>query len=308
MERRVAIGILGGALTSAVGPPAGAADQLRLGAPALDSTALMFYTNEAGFFKSAGLDVDLQAMRNGEAVTVALSGGALDIGCSECVSLILAFRRGIPITIVAASGLQTPDASIGKFFVQKDSTASSGRDLNGKTVAVVGLNGFAQYGTQAWLDKTGGSSGTVKFIQLSGAQIAVALQDGRVDGAFVPEPFVSQVAKVARVIGDPMASISPTLLSSAHFALLPWAKAHADDVRRFQTALRQGADWANKHRDQTAVVLERVARVSPEIVQASTRSFYGDRLEPSQLQPLIEVAAKYGEFTPFPAAEMFFKR
>ena len=64
-------------------------------------------------------------MANGEAVTVALTGGAIDIGCSECVSLILAFHRGMPITIVASGGMQTPALDVGMFFVQKDSNASS---------------------------------------------------------------------------------------------------------------------------------------------------------------------------------------
>lgn len=306
MQRRTAIALFGAAVTGA-SLPARAAERLRLAAPALDATALMFYANDQGFFKNAGLDVDVQAMANGEAVTVALTGGAVDIGCSEVVSLILGYRHGIPITIVAPAGQQSPGTSIGKFFVQNGSSATSGRDLNGKTVAVVGLNGFAQYGTQAWLDKTGGTSSTVKFIRLAGAQIAVALQDGRVDGAFVPEPFVSQVAKVAKAIADPMASIAPSLMTAAHFTMLPWAKAHADEVRRFQEAMRAAAVWANGHRDQTALVLERVARVAPDIVQASTRSSFGDRLDPALLQPLIDVTAKYGGIAPFPAAEMLYR-
>jgi len=192
-------------------------------------------------------------------------------------------------------------------FAQKDSTASTGRDFNGKTIAVVGLNGFAQYGTQFWLDKTGGTSSTCKFIQLSGAQIAVAMQDGRVDAAFVPEPFVSAVRKVAKPITNPMAAIAPTFLSSAHFASSTWAKANPDSVRRFQNAMRQTADWANKNHDQSALILEKVARVSPEVVNASVRSFYGDRLEAGQLQPLIEVAAKYAGFNSFAAGDMIYK-
>lgn len=307
MKRRSALGILGGALAGSHALAARAAGTVRLAAPALDSTALMFYANDQGFFKNAGLDVDVQAMPNGEAVTVALTGGAIDIGCSEAVSLILAFHRGIPITIIAAAGEQVPGAPVGMFFVQKDSTATSGRDLNGKTVAVVGLNGFAQFGTQTWLDKTGGTSSTVKFIQMSGAQIGVALQDGRIDGAFVPEPFVSQVAKVARPVTNPMAAVAPTFMSAAHFALLPWARANPDAVARFQKAIAQTADWANKNHAATALILERVARVAPEVVQASTRSAYGDHVDPKLLQPLIDVAARYGNFPSFPASDMIYR-
>jgi NitT/TauT family transport system substrate-binding protein len=307
MNRRSALGLLGAAAATVAARPARAASRVRLAAPALDNTALMFYADEMGFFKKAGLDADVQAMANGEAVTVALTGNAIDIGCSEVVSLILAHKRGIPITIIAPSGLQTPRSPVGMFFVQKGSTASSGRDLNGKTIAVVGLNGFAQYGTQAWIDKTGGDSSTVKFIQLSGAQIAVALADGRVDGAFVPEPFVSSVRKVAKAVTNPMAAIAPTLFSSAHFTTLPYAKAHPDEIRRIQSALAETADWANKNRDQSALILEKVAHVAPEIVNASTRAYYGDRLDVADLQPLIDVTARYGRFPSFSAAEMMYQ-
>lgn len=306
--RRVAVGLIGGAVASAAGfAPVRAADALRLAAPALDATALMFFAQDQGFFKRAGLDVDLAAMSNGEAVTTGLTGGALDIGCSQAASLITAYKRGLPVTIIAPGGLQTPSNPTGMFFVPRNSTAQSGKDLDGKVVAVVGIRGLAQYGTQAWLDKTGGNSSSVKFIEMSGAQIALALADNKVDGAFIPEPFVSAAKKVARGITNPMEAIAPTFMSSAHFCMLPWAKSHPDEIRRFQGAIREAAVWANKNRDTTALILERVAKVDPEIVRNSVRAFYGERLEPAQLQPLINVTAKYGGLASFPASEMMYQ-
>ena len=303
MNRRTALGLLG-ATTVTAALPARAAGPVRMAAPALDNTALMLYANEMGFFKAAGIDAQVQAMPNGEAVTVAVTGNAIDIGCSEVVSLILARRRGIPLTLIAPSGVQTPTSPVGLFFVRKDLTATTGRDLRGKTIAVVGLNGFAQYGTQAWIDKTGGDSSSVKFVQFSGAQIAVALQDGRVDGAFVPEPFVSLVKKVARPVTNPMASIAPTLFSSAHFTTTAYVDANGATVRRIQSVLHQTADWANRNHDATAAILEKVARVSPEVIAAATRAYYGSSMDPALLQPLIDVAARYGGFPSFSAAEM----
>ena len=277
---------------------------VRLAAPALDATALMFYANELGFFKNVGLDVDLQALANGEAVTTALTGGAVDIGCSQAVSIFIAYKRGLPIVVVASGGMQTPNSGV--FFVPKDSTAQSGRDLDGKTIACVGIKGLAQIGTQAWLDKTGGNSATVKFIELSGAQIAVALADNRVDGAFVPEPFVAASRKVARAVANPMEAIAPRFLSAPHAAMLPWAKMHPDEVRKFQVAIRDAAVWANKNHDRTAEILERVAHANPDLVRASVRAEFGERLEPSELQPLINVTAKYGGIAAFPATDIVY--
>jgi NitT/TauT family transport system substrate-binding protein len=307
MNRRTALGLIGTAALGATSTRPARADVMRLAAPALDATALMFYANDENFFKNAGLSVDLQAMRNGEAVTLAIAGGSVDIGCSEAVSLILAYRKGVPVTLIAAGGVQTLKAPTGLLFARNDLKVTSGADFNGKTMALVGLNGFAQYGTQNWIDKNGGDSKTVKFIQLAGSQIGVALQDGRVDGAFVPEPFVSVVKKVARPVANSMAAIAPQFVSSAHFTTLPYARAHIDEIRRFQNALSKAADWANANSDKTALIIERVARVSPEVVGASVRAHYAPVLEPAAVQPLIDVAAKYGGFPSFPASEMIFR-
>lgn len=307
MNRRVALGLVGTALGVLPARRAQAADVMRIAAPALDSTALVFYADAGGYFKSAGLNVDLQSMRNGEAVTVAIAGGAVDVGCSEVVSLILAYHRGVPITLIAPGGMQTPKSAVGMLFARNDLKAATGADFAGKTIALVGLNGFAQYGTQLWIDKTGGDSRTVKFIQLAGAQIGVALQDGRIDGAFVPEPFVSQVKKVARPVANSMAAIGNQFLSSAQFTTVAYAKAHPDEIRRFQAALHQAASWANANQDKTALIIERVAGVAPAIVQASTRAYYGNFLEAASLQPLIDMAAHYGNFPSFAAGELIYR-
>jgi NitT/TauT family transport system substrate-binding protein len=307
MQRRAALVTIGAALAASGLRPARAADAVRIACPALDATALALYANEQGFLKSAGLDATVQTMPNGEAVTLAVAGNAVDIGCSEVVSLILAFRKGVPLTLIAPGGEQTPKSSAGMMFARNDVPATSGKDFNGKTVAVVGLNGFAQYGTQNWIDKTGGDSKTVKFVQFAGAQIAVALQDGRVDGAFVPEPFVSVARKVARPITNPMAAIAPRILTSAQFTTTTFAKSNPDAIRQFQAAMRQAADWANKNQDATALILEKYARVAPEVIAASVRTVYATSLDPNELQPLIDVAAKYGGFPSFPASDMIYR-
>jgi NitT/TauT family transport system substrate-binding protein len=307
MNRRVALGLVGAALGALHAQPAQAADTVRLAAPALDATALMFYANDQNFFKNAGLTVDVQSMPNGEAVTLAIAGNAVDIGCSEVVSLILAYHKGVPITLIAAGGEQTAKVAVGFLFSRNDLKVNSGADFNGKTVAVVGLNGFAQFGTQQWIDKNGGDSKTVKFVQFAGAQIGVALQDGRIDGAFVPEPFVSLVRKVARPVANSMAAVSTVFSSSAHFTTVPYAKSHPDEIRRFQAAMHQAADWANANHDQTALIVERVARVSPEMVAASQRSFYGNTLTAAAIQPMIDLTAKYANFPTFPAADIIYR-
>jgi hypothetical protein len=38
------------------------------------------------------------------------------------------------------------------------------------------------------------------------------------------------------------------------------------------------------------------------------RTRYGEQLSPSLMQPVIDVAAKYSKFAPFPADQLIYKR
>ena len=47
-----------------------------------------------------------------------------------------------------------------------NSTVQSGKDLNGKTIAVIALNGITHIAARAWIDQNGGDSATAKFIEV----------------------------------------------------------------------------------------------------------------------------------------------
>ena len=64
-------------------------------------------------------------------------------------------------------------------------------DLNGKTLAVAGLGSFAQYSAQYWIDKNGGDSKTVKFVEVSPPEMPAALEAHRVDAAAPFEPGIT---------------------------------------------------------------------------------------------------------------------
>lgn len=310
MKRSAAIAGVASLMAATAHPrPVWAADatMLRLAAPPTDASAEYYYADAAGFFKKAGFAYDIAHLTNGEAVTAGVIGGSLDVGVSQSISLITAYSRGIPLTILAGSAVNSRGSESGMLFVPKTSTASSGKDLIGKTIGVQGLKGFAQFGTQAWLDKTGGDSSTVHFVEMTSSVMGRALADNRLDAAFIPEPFVSQVAKVAKKIAPPMDAIAPIFMAGAHFTTLAWAKAHPDVVRRFESMLYETAAWANKNHDRTAEILANAAGIDPETVRGAVRVQYITRRDPSLLQPMIALAAKYAGITPFPADDIFFK-
>src|ERR1700686_3804549 len=68
---------------------------LRLAAAPGDDITPILYGQSAGIFKSAGLEVQLQALGSGSATAAAVAGGAIDIGKSSITTLISAHARGV---------------------------------------------------------------------------------------------------------------------------------------------------------------------------------------------------------------------
>jgi NitT/TauT family transport system substrate-binding protein len=94
----------------------------------------------------------------------------------------------------------------------------------------------------------------------------------------------------------------------AYFATTTWANAHPDIVKKFQSAMRDTAIWANNNHAATAVILARESKMNPDIAAKMYRSVYPERLEASAIQPIIDVTAKYGGLpAAFPATDMIFQ-
>lgn len=310
MKRRAALGF---AVASPLALPlrVRATDPtIRLGTPPTDSSAQYYYAQAQGYFTRGGLDAQVITLPNGEAVTTGVVGGSIDIGNGQAITLITAFARGIPLTVVGAAGINTARnglGSSGAFFVPNASNAASGKDFNGKTVGVQGLKGFAQYGTMNWIDRTGGDSSTVRFVEMSSAVMGPALADGHLDGAFIPEPNVTNVAKLAKKVATPMDVIAPRFYSGTHFAMLTWAKQNVDAIRRFNSVMDQTANWANANHDKTAEILANAMHLDVDVVRRAHRIEYATTFDPALLQPMIDLAVKYAGIKRFAAEELFFK-
>jgi NitT/TauT family transport system substrate-binding protein len=280
---------------------------LRLATAPLDVSGEPYYALEMGFFKKAGLtNVTLQTIATGAAMTAAVAGGAIDIAISNIVSIAQAHQRNVPFTLVAPAGLYTTTAPTSVLMVAKDSPLKTAADLNGKTLGASGLRGIAQFAPMAWIDQHGGTSSSVKFVEMSSPEILAAVPAGRVDGGLIIEPFIAEAKKTMRVFADVFDAVAPAFLISAHFANLEWAKGHLDVVRRYQSAIAETAAWANRNRTQTAAILIKAAGLKGDVVHSMTRIVYAEKMLPAQVQPVIDTTAKYTGAPTFPAAEIIF--
>jgi NitT/TauT family transport system substrate-binding protein len=269
-----------------------------------DNSAEVYYAQDLGFFKDAGLDVHITAMTNSAAIIAALAGGAADIGNSVVGSAAQARSRGISVRFIAPAGLYVDATPTSALVVPKDSPLHTAADLKGKTIAVSGLNDLTYYTTRAWIDKHGGDSAASKYIELPFPAMGAALAQHRVDAAYNIEPFLTASKAEFRIIGRAGGGVAPRYQATGWLATDAWIQTHADVALRFAAVMRKTAIWANAHHKESAAILLRYTKIDPDVVATMNRVEYAVTLQPNLIQPPIDVAAKYGGQAAIPASDI----
>lgn len=275
----------------------------------IEPAATAYYAKENGFFTKAGLDVEIDQNPSTPALASAVASGTYDIAYGTVPTLATAHSKGLPFVLVAPGIADSPVHFGGAIVVGVNSTAKTGKDLNGKTLGTAGLNTIAEYLPRAWIDKTGGDSSTVKFIEMPFPVTPDAIASGRIDGAYLAEPFVTIAEKkgAGKILTTGDDSIgSGEYLATGWFATAQWAKAHPDAIARFQKAMSEAAAWANANKDKVVPILAKDLHADPALVSQARRPYFPERLVAAQVQPWIDITARYAKFPTFKADEIVY--
>jgi ABC-type nitrate/sulfonate/bicarbonate transport system substrate-binding protein len=125
--------------------------------------------------------------------------------------------------------------------------------------------------------------------------VAPALLAGRVDAATLANPsFAAAVGtNRARVLAYPCDSVGKYYLQAGYFCTTGYAGKNADVVARFARAIAEASAYTNAHLAETVDMIATFTSVSPKDVAAMTRVTCGTKLDPAEIQPVVDVAAKY---------------
>jgi NitT/TauT family transport system substrate-binding protein len=268
---------------------------LRVASNAADDVTPVLWAQHTGAFTNAGLDLSFTRMNSGAAVTAAVIGGALDIGKSSLMPLISAHARNLPVSIVAPGELWLTEAPLTGLITAKTSTIATAKDLDGKTIATAALHDLSWLATNAWLDQHGGASASVKFVELPQSAMVGAIVSGRVDAATITNPGFSAALATGsvKVIGAPSDAIAKRFLLTAWFATNDYIAKNATTVARFARTVEASAVYTNAHASETIAMLADFSGIEPAALAHMTRGLCGTRLQPEEVQPVIDAAVKY---------------
>jgi NitT/TauT family transport system substrate-binding protein len=300
---------VGPAIADALPSAAQTAPKLKVAVVPSDVAAQAYYAGDLGYFQDAGLSVEIIPMQNGPAIVAAVASGAVDIGYSNLLSIAVAHEKGLSVTILAGANLSDSKApSVGILAVTKSSPIRTAKDLNGKTIAVDGLNTIAQLGVRNWMDKNGGDSTSAHFVELPFGQMPEALVQGRVDAASmnqVADPALGKPDDPLRLLGNTFDAVAPRFAFGVWFSTKDWAAKNRDLVQRFATAMRRAGAWGNAHHQESAAILAKYLKQSPQQINAVNRAVYGAEFDPRLAQPPLDLALRYGALrAPLQAKEL----
>lgn len=283
--------------------------KVRLCGVPTDDLTPFFYAQRNGWYQRAGIEIEFVPTPSGSAATAAVIAGAYELGKGSLIASLVAHLRGIPLTVVGNVSIWDPKAPFTLLLTAADSPLHGGADCNGKIAASAGLNDLAQLAGNVWVDKNGGDSKSVKWIEVPNSAQAAALIDHRTDFGSLNEPQLSAALEGGklRVLGDGNSAISEHFVFGLFFAQPEWAAKHADVVKSFIRVTYEAAAYTNAHKAETVPMIAEITKISPVVVQKMARVAGATTSDPNLIQPAIEVAAKY-KYIPrsFPAKEIYF--
>lgn len=258
------------------------------------------YAQADSSFQKSGINASIIPMNSGAQIIAAIVGGSLEFGNLSMLNLIEAHARNIPIVVEYAASIYSADVrnAIG-IIVGKSSSVKSGSDLTGKILGVPALGDTFTISASAWIDKTGGNSASVKFLELPNAAAADAIESGRVDAAVLVQPTLQSAVAggKCRIIADPFAAIAPRFVSTVYACSLDFATKNPSVVARFRKVVNDAGIYVNGHVPEILPLVAKFTGIDPAILQNIPMTPMGTiesiKEARTTIQPLIDVAAKY---------------
>jgi NitT/TauT family transport system substrate-binding protein len=270
---------------------------LRVGVIPIADVAPLYLGMKQGFFEEQQLEIEPQLAEGGAAITPAVLSGDFQIGFSNTISLLIAASQDLPVEIISQGVLAgtTEEEAWADLLVLKDGPIKEPADLEGKTIAVNTLKNICEVTIKASLEKEGVDVDELKFAEVPFPDMNAALEAGRVDGACVVEPFVSQgKAGKARGIDPFYVRTAPDLTVATYFTSKQYAQENADVVDRFVEAMNKSLTYAQENPDAVREVLLEYTEIPPEAAEQIKLPVWRPDLNEPTIELLSELSVKYG--------------
>lgn len=266
-----------------------------------------------GFFAAEGLEIDTTPTTGGAAGLPALAAGQVQITFSNIISIVLGAKQGLGFEVIAAgsgTGDKLPD--LAGLVAKKGSTIKTGKDLEGKRVAVNTRNNIIWLYARAWVQATGGNPDAVTYLEVPFPQMIDAVKGDRVDAAFVVEPFMSSgiQSDAVTVVGWPYNTVQKRIPVGQYAATKDFIKANPQVIEKWVRAYNKSVDWCNANvgSEEWLKIVSGYTRLPPELLKTLSLPPYEKTVDLAGVDLVVEQMRKHKMIEgPFDAKALFHK-
>ncbi|WP_007026162.1 ABC transporter substrate-binding protein [Saccharomonospora iraqiensis] len=275
----------------------GGADPVTVGVIPIVDVAPVYLGVEQGFFADQGLDVTLESSQGGAAIVPGVVSEEFEFGFSNVTSLLLAGAKGLPLEIVGAGNYSTGEQGddFSGVVVPEGSDITDASGLSGKTVAVNTLQNIGDTTVRQSVEQAGGNPDEVNFVELPFPEMPGALAEGRVDGAWLVEPFRTiAMNQGGTEIASNLVDTQDNLMISSYFTSKQLRQSDPELVERFTTALNRSLDYAENNPDRAREAILDYTEIDPAVAEEMTLPKWSSEINTGTVERLAELALEDG--------------
>jgi NitT/TauT family transport system substrate-binding protein len=266
--------------------------------PIID-TAALHAAIQKGFFAAEGLEVDTTPISGGAAGLPALAAGQVQIAFSNIVSTVLAESQGLGFKIIAPAATAPDTPPEGTALVAaKGKGFKSGKDLEGKKVAVNNRANVIWLYSRAWVEATGGNPDRVTYLEVPFPQMTDAIKSGQVDAGVLVDPFMSAGinAGTLELVGWPFHTVQKGMSISHYATTDAFLKANPKTVAAFQRGLEKGIDWmnANAGSPEWLKIISSFTKLPEDRLKTLAVAPFRKTVDPKSVEASIALMRKHG--------------
>ncbi|MCX7523321.1 ABC transporter substrate-binding protein [Microbacterium sp. STN6] len=289
----------GGSNSDDKGPSKSEPTKVTLGVIPIPDTAPAYLGKEKGFFADEGIDLTIQPTTGGAAAVPGVVSGTYDFAFGNYVSVMVAEDKGLDLSYVANGNAATGDPGFQAVIVPKDSPIKTAADLSGKRVSVNNLANINDTTIRAIVDRDGGDSSKIKFVEVAFPDAEAAVANKQVDAATV-NPYLGSMSKDYRVITFNFSGFDPKLDVAGYFTKGDTIKNKPELVKAFTKAMNKSLDYAQEHPDEVRQIITTYTKMSADMLKDMVLPTYSSGFNKDALKKLGEAAAKYGTISKAP--------
>jgi len=270
--------VLAGLLVLAASGTAPADDVLKakIGVLRLSSSAPVFIAQDKGYFREAGLDIELKFFDAAQPIAVATTSGDVDFGITAFTAGLYNLAGKGTLKVIGGMSREKAGYPLIGYFAANNAYAAglkTPKDLAGKRIAVTQVGSSFHYSLGLLADKYGFKLSDVRIVPLQSlSNAAAALKGQTVDAALLPVSTARKLmddggAKLLGWVGDE----TPWQLGAVFAS--PKTLGNKPLVTRLLDAL------------------DRADREYHDVILASVKD--GSAAINEQTKPLLEIIAKY---------------